>query len=91
MILVVTIQLCAKNLKLLPASKMLVGGIVITLSLSDQPLCYFSLSNTRQFHLSRESLWVGKGLTGPICQPLSSSTLSLLDQPLFYFTLSNAS
>ena len=32
------------------------------------PLCYFTLSNTRRFYLSMESLWlVGKGLTaGPI-------------------------
>ena len=27
----------------------------------NQPLCYFSLSNTRWFYLSKESLWVGKG------------------------------
>ena len=87
MILVVTIQLCAKNLKLLPASKMLVGGIVITLSLSDQPLCYFSLSNTRQFHLSRESLWVGKGLTGPMPTSLFLNPFPLRPAPFLFYSV----
>ena len=36
----------------------------LTISLLDRPkpvLYYFTLSNARQFYLSRESLWVGKG------------------------------
>ena len=33
---------------------------VITLSLIDRILCYFTLSNAKQFYLSRESHWVGK-------------------------------
>ena len=35
-------------------------------------LCYFTLSNTRRFYSSRDSLWSpgGKGLTGPICPSL---------------------
>ena len=32
----------------------------LTLSLLDQPLCYFTPSNARQFYSSWESLWVGK-------------------------------